>query len=161
MNFVNMSVEKARALFFVYAAIQGVIFSYVFLIYTATSIASAFFITSSMFGGMSIYGYSVRKNLTAMGTFLHMGLIGVIVAIIVNLFLASSMLDFVISIFAIIIFAGLTAYDTQRLKHLYYSVGGTPEIAARVAIYGALSLYLDFINMFLYILRFVGTRRGD
>lgn len=157
---MNYSLGHARLMFGVFAALMGLSIGSIFMVYTGESIARTFFITASMFGVMSIYGYTTKKDLTSVGSFLIMGLIGVLIASLVNIFLASPMIHFVISIVSVIVFVGLTAYDTQMLKNTYYQVGsGNPELAQRVSILGALSLYLDFINLFMALLRFVGERK--
>jgi FtsH-binding integral membrane protein len=148
----------AQALFWVYAALNGVAFSLIFLAYTYESIARVFFITAGMFAAMSLYGYTTKKDLTAMGAFLFMGLIGLILASIVGLFWHSSMLQFIISILGVVIFTGLTAYDTQAIKDTY-TEGSSAEVAGKRAIFGALRLYLDFINLFMMLLRLMGDRR--
>jgi uncharacterized protein len=150
--------STAFALFMVYAALLGLMLSSVLLAYTLTSITRVFFISAAAFGGLSLYGYTTQRNLSAMGSFLMMGLIGLIIAMLVNLFLKSTGLDFVISAVGVLIFAGLTAWDTQRIKEMYDPMeDGT--IVGRKAVMGALSLYLDFINLFLFLLRFLGDRR--
>ncbi len=142
----------------VYAALLGVMLSSVFLTYTGASITRVFFISAAAFGALSLYGYTTQRNLSAMGSFLMMGLIGLIIAMLVNLFLKSTGLDFVISAVGVLIFAGLTAWDTQRIKEMYDPMeDGT--VVGRKAVMGALSLYLDFINLFLFLLRFLGDRR--
>lgn len=150
--------STAQMVFWLYAALNGVAFSVIFLAYTYESIARVFFITAGMFAAMSLYGYTTKKDLTAMGSFLFMGLIGLIIASIVNLFWASSMLQFLVSVAGVIIFTGLTAYDTQSIKEAYIE-GSSMEIAGKRAIFGALRLYLDFINLFLMLLRLLGDRR--
>jgi FtsH-binding integral membrane protein len=130
----------------------------IFLVYTGTSIARVFFITAATFGAMSLYGYTTRSDLSAVGSFLFMGLIGIIIASVVNIFLGSSTLQFVISIIGVIVFVGLTAYDTQRIKELYLE-SDSLETAGKKAILGALSLYLDFINLFMLMLQLFGQRR--
>jgi FtsH-binding integral membrane protein len=130
----------------------------IFLVYTGTSIARVFFITAATFGAMSLYGYTTRSDLSAVGSFLFMGLIGIIIASVVNIFLGSSTLQFVISIVGVIVFVGLTAYDTQRIKELYLE-SDSLETAGKKAILGALSLYLDFINLFMLMLQLFGQRR--
>ena len=150
--------STAFALFMVYAALLGVMLSSVFLTYTGASITRVFFISAAAFGSLSLYGYTTQRNLSAMGSFLMMGLIGLIIAMLVNLFLKSTGLDFVISAVGVLIFAGLTAWDTQRIKEMYDPMeDGT--IVGRKAVMGALQLYLDFINLFLFLLRFLGDRR--
>lgn len=155
----QMSFQTAQMTFWIYAGVMGASLSSLFLIYTGASIARVFFITAGLFGAMSLYGYTTKRDLTGMGSFLIMGLIGVILASIVNIFLKSSGLDFALSILATLIFTGLTAYDTQRLKGIYYATMGMGEFAAKQAIMGALSLYLDFINLFINLLRLMGDRR--
>ena len=150
--------STAFALFMVYAALLGVMLSSVFLTYTGASITRVFFISAAAFGSLSLYGYTTQRNLSAMGSFLMMGLIGLIIAMLVNLFLKSTGLDFVISALGVLIFAGLTAWDTQRIKEMYDpQEDGTAT--GRKAVMGALQLYLDFINLFMFLLRFLGDRR--
>lgn len=155
----KMSPRTATLVFYAYAAVMGISLSGIFLMYTSESIARIFFITAAIFGAMSIWGYTTKRDLTAMGSLLIMALIGVIVASLVNIFIGSSALGFGLSILTVLIFVGLTAYDTQKLKDMYYEVGGTGDVAARVAIMGALNLYLDFINIMLALLRLFGERR--
>ncbi|MBF0275815.1 MAG: Bax inhibitor-1/YccA family protein [Nitrospinae bacterium] len=155
----RMSAQKAMAVFLGYAALNGVTFSFVFVFYTASSIASTFFVTALTFGAMSIYGYTTKKDLTSWGSFLFMGLIGIIIASIVNIFLASSMLHWFISCAGVLIFVGLTAYDTQRIKEMNIIGNEGTEEDTKEAISGALTLYLDFINLFLMLLRFLGESR--
>lgn len=154
----TMKYTTAQAVFWLYAALNGVAFSTIFLAYTYESIARVFFITAGMFAAMSLYGYTTKKDLTAMGSFLFMGLIGLIIASLVNLFWPSGMLQFMISVAGVIIFTGLTAYDTQSIKEAY-TEGSSTEVAGKRAIFGALRLYLDFINLFLMMLRLMGDRR--
>lgn len=158
-NIYNYSIGKAQAMFWIFAGLMGMSLSSIFIVYTGESIARTFFITASVFGAMSLYGYTTKKDLTSMGSFMIMGLIGVIVASLVNLFLQSSGLQFVISLLSVAIFIGLTAYDTQRLKQVYYQFAGTGDMATKAAIYGALQLYMDFINLFLQLLHLFGNRR--
>ncbi len=150
----------AQMLFWAFSALMGVSLSSIFLVYTHTSIVRVFFITAASFGALSLYGYTTKRDMTGMGSFLLMGLIGVIIASLVNLFVASSMLQFVVSVVGVLVFAGLTAWDTQRLKNDYIygyaSQGGA--IAERAAIMGALSLYLNFINLFTLLLQLLGQR---
>lgn len=155
----KLSVQSAQTWFWVYAGAMGLSLSYIFLVYTGASVARCFFITASVFGGMSLYGYTTKKDLTGMGSFMMMGLFGLILASLVNIFLKSSGLDFAISAAGVIIFTGLTAYDTQRLKEVYYVSGGNSDSLGKAAIMGALTLYLDFINLMLMLLRFVGDRK--
>ena len=154
----TMQFSTAQAVFWLYAALNGVAFSVIFLQFTYESIARVFFITGGMFAAMSLYGYTTKKDLTAWGSFLFMGLIGIIIASLVNIFIASSMLQFMVSVAGVIIFTGLTAHDTQSIKEGYVE-GSSTEIAGKRAIFGALRLYLDFINLFLIMLRLFGDRR--
>jgi FtsH-binding integral membrane protein len=149
----------AQMVFWSYAALMGLSLSSLFLLYTGASIARVFFITSAVFGSMSLYGYTTKKDLTAMGSFLMMGLIGIIIASLVNMFLHSAAIQFAVSVLGVIIFVGLTAYDTQKIKAMYYELGGDNESASKGAIMGALTLYLDFINLFIMLLRFFGDRK--
>ena len=150
--------STAFALFMVYAALLGLMLSSIFLAYTLTSITRVFFISAASFGALSLYGYTTQRDLSPIGSFLFMGMIGLFIAMLVNMFLKSSGLDFVISAAGVLIFAGLTAWDTQRIKEMFYPMeDGT--IVGRKAVMGALSLYLDFINLFLFLLRFLGDRR--
>jgi uncharacterized protein len=150
--------STAFALFMVYAALLGLMLSSIFLAYTLTSITRVFFISAASFGALSLYGYTTQRDLSPIGSFLFMGMIGLFIAMLVNVFLKSSGLDFVISAAGVLIFAGLTAWDTQRIKEMYDPMeDGT--IVGRKAVMGALSLYLDFINLFLFLLRFLGDRR--
>ena len=154
----TLSAEAARGLFFVYAALVGVSLSTIFHIYTGSSITRVFFISAATFGSLSLYGYTTKRDLSGVGTFLFMGLIGVVIASLVNLFLRSSGLDWLISIIGVGVFAGLTAYDTRRIKGMY-DRGDDAASAGRKAVMGALSLYLDFINLFMMMLRLMGNRR--
>lgn len=154
---MRMSMATLQALFWGFAVAMGLSLSTIFLVYSPLSIAQAFFATAAGFAGLSLWGYTTKKDLSAMGTFLIMGLVGLIVASLINLFVHSGPLAFVISAVGVLIFAGLTAYDTQRIKALYAEVAGS-EYEGRAVIMSALNLYLDFINMFLYILRLFGSR---
>jgi FtsH-binding integral membrane protein len=154
----TLSVTTARLLFFVYAALVGVSLSILFHIYTSASITRVFVIAAATFGALSIFGYTTRRDLSGLGTFLFMGLIGIIIASLVNLFLRSSGLDWLISIVGVGVFAGLTAYDTQRIKAMYDS-GDDETSAGRKSVIAALSLYLNFINLFMMLLRLAGSRR--
>ena len=153
----KLSGATAQILFWVFAAVMGLSLSSIFMVYTDASIAKVFFISAATFGAMSLYGYTTKRDLTGIGNFLIMGLIGLIIASIVNIFLASSMLDFAISAIGVLIFVGLTAYDTQRIKSSY-DEGMGAEVLQKGAVMGALSLYLDFINLFLMLLRLFGNR---
>ena len=154
----KMSAAKAQGTFWVFAALMGASLSSIFLVYTGASITRVFFITAGTFGAMSIYGYTTKRDLTRLGSFLMMGLIGIIIASIVNIFMKSSMMHFVISIIGVLVFVGLTAYDTQKIKNMYL-VSDTGEVMGKKAVMGALTLYLDFINLFLMLLRLFGQRR--
>ena len=154
----KMSASKAQGTFWVFAALMGASLSSIFLVYTGASIARVFFITAGTFGAMSIYGYTTKRDLTKLGSFLMMGLIGIIIASIVNIFMKSTMMYFVISILGVLIFVGLTAYDTQKIKNMYL-VSDSGEIIGKKAVMGALTLYLDFINLFIMLLRLFGQRR--
>ena len=154
----TLSAETARLLFFVYAALVGVSLSTLLHIYTSASITRVFFIAAAMFGALSVFGYTTRRDLSAVGSFLFMGLIGIIIASLINLFLRSTGLDWLISIVGVGVFAGLTAYDTQRIKAMYES-RDDETTAGRKSVIAALSLYLNFLNLFLMLLRLMGGRR--
>jgi FtsH-binding integral membrane protein len=154
----HMEASTARAVFFLYAGVLGISLATIFMRYTETSITRVFFISAASFGALSLYGYSTKRSLDAMGSFLVMGLFGLIIAMVVNMFLKSSGLDWAMSVIGVLIFAGLTAWDTQKVKDLYSAMDdGT--VAGRKVVMGALTLYLDFINMFLFMLRLFGDRR--
>ena len=154
----KMSAAKAQTTFWVFAALMGLSLSSILLIYTGMSVTRVFFICSATFGAMSIYGYTTKRDLTKLGSFLMMGLIGIIIASLVNIFMKSSMMYFVISVLGVLIFVGLTAYDTQKIKNMY-SASDTGELMGKKAVMGALTLYLDFINLFIMLLRLFGQRR--
>ena len=154
----KMSAAKAQTTFWIFAALMGASLSSIFLVYTGASITRVFFITAGTFAAMSIYGYTTKRDLTKLGSFLMMGLIGVIIASVVNIFMKSSMMYFVISILGVLIFVGLTAYDTQKIKNMYL-VSDSGELMGKKAVMGALTLYLDFINLFIMLLRLFGQRR--
>jgi FtsH-binding integral membrane protein len=154
----SMSLSGAQMAFWVFAALMGLSISSIFLVYAHASIARVFFITAASFGALSLYGYTTQRDLSAWGSFLFMGLIGIIIAMLVNLFLASTALQFAISVIGVLIFAGLTAYDTQQIKEMYY-VGDDGTVAGRKAVMGALRLYLDFVNLFMMLLQLFGDRR--
>lgn len=154
----KMSIAAAQISFWSFAGLMGLSLSSVFLIYTGASITQTFFVTAATFGSLSLYGYTTKRDLTAMGSFLFMGVIGLIIASVVNIFLQSSALQFAVSVLGVLIFAGLTAYDTQRIKSMYFE-GDSLATASKKAIMGALALYLDFINMFMFLLQFLGDRR--
>ncbi len=154
----KMKASTAQAVFWAFAGIMGLSLANIFLLYTGASIARVFFITAGTFAGMSLYGYTTRRDLTRMGSFLMMGLIGIIIASVVNMFMQSSAMQFVISVLGVLIFVGLTAYDTQKIKNMYMQADGA-EVMSKKAIMGALTLYLDFINLFIMLLRLFGDRR--
>ena|SRR5690606_22950913 len=154
----TLSVAAAQTTFWVYAGLVGLSLSTIFLVYTGESIVQTFFVTAASFGALSLWGYTTRRDLSGMGSFLFMGLIGLIIASLVNIFLASSALQFAISVIGVLVFAGLTAYDTQQIKEMYYE-GDSQLVAGRKAIMGALRLYLDFINLFMFLLQFLGNSR--
>ncbi|MEJ2377024.1 MAG: Bax inhibitor-1/YccA family protein [Pseudolabrys sp.] len=154
----HLQPTTALGLFLLYAGLLGVMLSSIFLTYTHASVARTFFISAASFGALSLYGYTTQRDLSPIGSFLVMGLFGLILAMVVNIFLHSTGLDFVISVGGVLIFAGLTAWDTQRIKEIY-DVNDDGTVAGRKAVMGALTLYLDFINLFLFLLRFMGDRR--
>ena len=156
----RMSAGMAMLLFWTYAAVMGLSLGGIFLVYTGTSIARVFFITAATYGAMSLYGYTTRSDLSNFGSFLLMGLFGIVIASLVNLFIGSNALQFAISIIGVIVFVGLTAYDTQRIKEMYLE-SDTAEIAGKKAVLGALALYLDFINLFMMLLQLFGQRREN
>jgi FtsH-binding integral membrane protein len=153
----SMSASKARNLFYVYAALMGISLASVLLMFSTASVARAFFITAGAFAGLSLYGYTTKRNLSAMGSFMIIGLFGLIIAMIVNIFVASTAMDLMISVLGVLIFAGLTAWDTQKIK-LMYMAGDSEAERTKKSIFGALTLYLDFINMFMFILHLFGNR---
>jgi FtsH-binding integral membrane protein len=156
----RMQAGTAQALFWIFAAVMGLSMASIFLHFTGASIARVFFITAGTFAAMSLYGYTTRRDLSQFGSFLMMGLIGIIIASVVNMFIASSALQFAISVIGVVVFVGLTAWDTQRIKEMYVDeayAGG--EAASKTAIMGALTLYLDFINLFVMLMQLLGTRR--
>jgi uncharacterized protein len=154
----RMQAATAQALFWVYAALMGVSLASVFLVFTGESVARVFFITAGTFGAMSLYGYTTQRDLSQWGSFLFMGLIGIIIASLVNIFLASSALQFAISVIGVVVFVGLTAYDTQSIKEMYFE-NDDAQTAGKKAVMGALRLYLDFINLFMMLMQLLGTRR--
>ncbi|CAD7043023.1 BAX inhibitor (BI)-1/YccA family protein [Pseudorhizobium endolithicum] len=153
----SMSVGAAQTTFWIYAALMGLSLSSIFLVFTGESIVQTFFVTAASFGALSLYGYTTKKDLSGFGSFLIMGLFGLIIASLVNIFLQSSAMGFAISVIGVLIFAGLTAYDTQKIKEMYFD-GDDVAVAGRKAIMGALTLYLDFINLFMFLLQFLGNR---
>ena len=154
----RLSARTALTVFFVYAALVGLSLASIFLVYTHASITRVFFISAATFGATSLYGYTTQRDLTRVGSFMLMGLIGLIIASVVNIFLHSTRLDWAISVIGVIVFVGLTAYDTQRIREMY-DVNDDGTISGRKAVMGALRLYLDFINLFLMLLRIFGNRR--
>ena len=154
----RMSTSTLQILYWAFATVMGLSMSTIFLAYTGVSIAQTFFAVSAGFAGLSLWGYTTKKDLSAWGTFLIMGVVGLIVAMVINLFLQSTAMGLVISALGVLIFAGLTAYDTQKIKSMYAHVAGT-DMMGKVVIMGALNLYLDFVNMFMFLLRFMGDRR--
>ena len=154
----RMKTSTLQLLFWLFSAAMGLSLSAIFLVYTGPSIATTFFATAASFAGLSLFGYTTKKDLSAMGAFLIMGVVGILVAMVVNMFLHSSGLALAISILGVLIFAGLTAWDTQRLKNEYHMLAGT-DFAGKAVVMGALSLYLDFINLFQFLLMFLGDRR--
>ncbi len=153
----SMSVSAAQTTFWIYAGLVGASLSTIFFVYTQASIVQTFFITAAAFGALSLYGYTTRRDLSGMGTFMVMGLFGLIIASLVNLFLRSPGLEWALSVVGVIVFSGLTAWDTQKIKEMYYE-GDDEATGGRKAIMGALNLYLDFINLFMFLLRFMGNR---
>lgn len=157
MRMHKMSAQTAQMTFWIYAGLVGLSLSYVLLVFTGVSVVRTFLVTAASFGALSLYGYTTKRDLSGMGSFLFMGLIGIIIASVVNIFLASSAMHFVISVLGVLIFAGLTAYDTQSIKQIYMG-SDSRDVAEKKAIMGALRLYLDFLNMFLFLLQFLGNR---
>ena len=156
---MQMSEATAQATFWIYAALVGASLASILIVYTGASVAMTFFVTAATFGTMSLWGYTTKRDLTGMGHFLFMGLIGILIAMVANMFFKSGAMNFVISVLGVVIFTGLTAWDTQKIKNTYYQIGGNTAVAGKAAIMGALSLYLDFLNIFLFLLRFMGNRR--
>jgi FtsH-binding integral membrane protein len=154
----RMRAATAQLVFWLFAGVMGLSLASIFLVYTGQSIVTTFFVSSATFFGMALYGYTTKRDLTGWGSFLFMGLIGLLIASLVGLFVQSSALQFAISVIGVLIFTGLTAYDTQKIKEMYYA-GDDTETGGKKAVMGALRLYLDFINLFLYLLRFLGDRR--
>jgi len=156
----KMSTATAQLVFLAYSALMGLSISFIFAAYTGISVAQTFLVTAISFAGLSLYGYTTKRDLSAMGSFLMMGLIGLIVASLINLFIASSALNFAISVIGVLIFAGLTAYDTQNIKNTYLQLAASDhDFIGKAAILGALQLYLDFLNLFMFLLQFMGDRR--
>ncbi len=156
----SMSTQAAKLTFWIYSVVMGLSLGLLFEQYTGESLTRAFFVTAAAFGSMSIYGYTTKKDLTSFGSFLFMGLIGIVIASLVNMFMQSSAIAFAVSVIGVLVFTGLTAYDVQKIKHMYvYSNRMDQDSATKMAIYGALTLYLDFINLFIMMLRLLGNRR--
>jgi FtsH-binding integral membrane protein len=156
---MHMSLGAAQATFWAYAGLVGASLSSILIVYTGASVALTFFVTAATFGAMSLWGYTTSRDLTGFGSFLFMGLIGLLIAALANMFFRSPAIDFVVSVLGVLIFTGLTAWDTQKIKNTYYQVGHDGTMAGKMAVMGALSLYLDFLNIFLFLLRFLGNRR--
>ena len=154
----RLSAAAAQGIFWLYAALMGISLASVFLVFTGASVARVFFITAGTFAAMSLYGYTTRRDLSQFGAFLFMGLIGIVIASLVNIFIGSSAIQFAISVIGVLVFTGLTAYDTQAIKETYYEGAGY-EVASKTAIMGALRLYLDFINLFMMLIQLLGVRR--
>jgi FtsH-binding integral membrane protein len=154
----RLSTASAQALFWAFAAVMGLSMSSIFLVYTGASVAQTFFATAAAFAGLSLFGYTTKKDLSAFGTFLIMGVVGLLVAMVINMFLRSPVMNLVIIFIGVLLFAGLTAYDTQKIKSLYFHVAGS-DMVGKTVIMGALTLYLDFVNMFTFLLQFMGDRR--
>ena len=154
----RLSTASAQAIYWAFTVVMGLSLSSIFLVYTGQSIATTFFATAAAFAGLSLYGYTTKRDLSAFGTFLIMGVVGLLVAMVINIFLQSSALSMAISFIGVLLFAGLTAYDTQKIKSMYFYVQGT-DMMGKTVIMGALTLYLDFINMFTFLLSFMGDRR--
>lgn len=157
MKIHSMKASTAQVLFWAFAGLMGLSLAYIFVAYTGASVARTFFITAGAFAGLSLYGYTTKRDMSGMGSFLIMGVIGLIIASLVNIFLESTALQFGISVIGVLLFAGLTAYDTQRIKAMYYE-GDGHEVAQKKSIMGAFSLYLNFINMFIFLLQLFGNR---
>ncbi len=153
----RLSTGTTQLLYWAFATMMGLSLSSIFLVFTGASIAQTFFATAVAFLALSLYGYTTKRDLSAFGTFLIMGVVGLLVAMVINLFLQSPALHYAVSFIGVLLFAGLTAYDTQRIKSLYFQIAGT-DMVGKAAIMGALSLYLDFINMFTFLLQFMGSR---
>lgn len=160
-KFQSMSFESVRNFLLIYSVLMGISLSSIFLVYNMSSVARAFFITAGMFGSMSIYGYSTKKDLSSMGSFLIMGAMGILIASLVNMFMKSEGLSVFISFVSVIIFTGLTAYDTQKIKAMYYHIGHGSKDSAKMAVFGAFQLYMDFVIIFVHMLRLLELGRRD
>ena len=162
MGINRMNAGTAQLLFWLYAGLMGLSLAGIFLVFTGASIARVFFISAGTFAGTSLYGYTTRRDLSGVGSFMFMGLIGIIIASLVNLFLQSSALQFAISVIGVLVFVGLTAWDTQRIKQMYFEIDHSDvQVAGKTAIMGALQLYLDFINLFMMLLQLLGNRNNN
>ena len=158
---MSMSQTAAQSCLIIFAALMGLSLSSIFIVFTGESIARVFFITASTFGAMSIYGHNTKKDLSSMRSFLMMGAVGLLISGVVNIFLESSAIYFISSVIGVVVFTLFTAYDTQRVKELYYQNQGSEGVASKLAIYGSLTLYMDFINLFIFLLQLLGVRKSD
>jgi FtsH-binding integral membrane protein len=158
---MSMSVTGAQTCLMIFATLMGLSLSSILMMYTGESIARVFFITAGTFGAMSIYGYSTKRDLTSMGSFLMMGVIGLLIASVVNIFMQSGAMQFIISIIGVVVFTLLTAYDSQKIKAMYYQAQSNAEMTQKLAVYGSLTLYMDFINIFIFLLQLLGVRKND
>lgn len=158
---MSMSVTGAQTCLMIFATLMGLSLSSILMMYTGESIARVFFITAGTFGAMSIYGYSTKRDLTSMGSFLIMGVIGLLIASVVNIFMQSGAMQFIISVIGVVVFTLLTAYDSQKIKAMYYQAQSNAEITQKLAVYGSLTLYMDFINIFIFLLQLLGVRKND
>ena len=158
---MTMSVTGAQTCLMIFATLMGLSLSSILMVYTGESIARVFFITAGTFGAMSIYGYSTKRDLTSMGSFLMMGVIGLLIASVVNIFMQSGAMQFIISIIGVVVFTLLTAYDSQKIKAMYYQAQSNAEMTQKLAVYGSLTLYMDFINIFIFLLQLLGVRKND
>lgn len=159
MRIDNLTLSQAQTRFWIFSGLMGLSLSNIFLVFTGMSIVKVLLITAASFGGLSLYGYTTKKDLTGFGSFLVMGVWGILIASVVNMFMQSPAVHYAISFIGVFLFAGLTAYDTQAIRRSYYAVGGSAEMAGKLAVMGALKLYLDFINLFMMLLQFFGDRR--
>lgn len=158
---MTMSVTGAQTCLMIFATLMGLSLSSILMVYTGESIARVFFITAGTFGAMSVYGYSTKRDLTSMGSFLMMGVIGLLIASVVNIFMQSGAMQFIISIIGVVVFTLLTAYDSQKIKAMYYQAQSNAEMTQKLAVYGSLTLYMDFINIFIFLLQLLGVRKND
>ena len=158
---MSMSVSGAQTCLMIFATLMGLSLSSILMMYTGESIARVFFITAGTFGAMSIYGHSTKRDLTSMGSFLMMGVIGLLIASVVNIFMQSGAMQFIISIIGVVVFTLLTAYDSQKIKAMYYQAQSNAEMTQKLAVYGSLTLYMDFINKFIFLLQLLGVRKND